>query len=838
MIKGDSRLIKAGAPILGALLVLLLFLPPLPALPVSDAAAAADSREEIAEDPLGRLPSNPEEAHGLLEERDIGWPTTSSDLRGDAEAASVRPGVNIALPFDYVEGNTNHANAQVKVDLIKGGIGPTYTEYVDTTSLKWFYVDWSALGRDIESGDKIRVRDMAGGAVVEIDCTLTGAVDAAADRVTGTAPSGTTVDVYIAAPSTYYRDIPPGVAYRQVGASGGTFRANFGDFNILRGDAAYIFSTNPEGNKVLEVANTGGSLVVYPQYDEVMGFYQPFVDVTVKAGSATMTDATSGDGFYDIWFMNHDIVPGDNVSSTSLGGSRSINVGNVFSICDPYTNVVQGWAPADRLMRITMDVNGDPVVVETRSGADGTFSVDLEGIYTVTGNEVYNVAWYNDDEDCVIYEWQTFSWYLPEGYTGQGFDEWVLVMNPMQQDAWIRVIFQTSTGPVEGPLINAMPGSRVTVHVNDWTPNQMVSTMVTSIDGTRIMAERAMYMYGTVDGKWGAHDSIGILAPSSVWYLPEGATYFGFDEWVLLQNPNEMEVTARVQFLEPRGVAAEFDVSIGARSRYTIHANEHVPDSEISTKVTCLTQVNGESLPIFAERAMYMATADGKRGAHDSIGLATPRPEWYLPEGTTRPGFDEWVLVMNPNDFATTVEADFLTPGGVGGSHSLTLQPNSRGTIHVNDFVVNQDVSTVVRSREGAGILAERAMYMDTADGKRGAHDSIGASQTDTFWYLPEGTTRPGFDEWVLVQNPSGEQARVRVTLLGPSGPAAQVEFDMRPQSRYTVHVNDMVQDMDVSTVVESIGSDPVGILAERAMYMWTADFKQGAHDSISIPRF
>jgi hypothetical protein len=287
------------------------------------------------------------------------------------------------------------------------------------------------------------------------------------------------------------------------------------------------------------------------------------------------------------------------------------------------------------------------------------------------------------------------------------------------------------------------------------------------------------------------------------------------------------------------GIANEFTVEIGATSRYTVHVNEYVPDKSVSTRVESLTEANGEMLPVFAERAMYMATVDGKRGAHDSIGLSIPAPEWYLPEGTTRPGFDEWVLVMNPNDFPTIVRATFLTPDGVGGTYEMYMVGNSRGTIHVNDYLNGQDVSTVVTSLDGAGILAERAMYINTADGKRGAHDSIGAYQTDTYWFLPEGTTRPGFDEWVLVQNPNSVQAEIKLTLLGPDAPVAQITFTMQPQSRYTVHVNELLEDpLDVSTVVESIGASPVGVLAERAMYMWTADYKQGSHDSIGIPSF
>jgi hypothetical protein len=812
-----------------AVFLLLFFMPPVLAQPEGQPQDRLGMRQENA-------PLTPEEAHKQLEERTIKWPER---LGGDgARIADVQPGLRINIPVDIVEGYTSNAGAQVKVEVVRGAsvIGTVNTT---TNARRWFHADFQSIA-DILSGDKVRVTDLVSGPAVEVDCTLNGTIDTGADTVAGTAPSGNAVDVYIVAPSTYLGDVPPGlgVAHKGISALADTYTASFsGLFNLMKGDAAYIFSSDPNGNSVLDVINTGGSLVVYPQYDEVLGYYQPSTSLTVNAGGAILNTSTAKDGFFEAWFLNHDIIPGETVSCM-MGVNRSITVENVSSSCDPITQVVTGTAPPNRTLRITMDAYGQPVVIETVSDASGGFRVDLANIYQVTGNERYNVTWYNDAGDAVVYEFQAYSWYLPEGYTGKGFDEWVLVMNPTSTLARVRVVFQTLQGQVEGPLLSCQPNSRSTVHVNEWVPEQHVSTMVTSIDGVMIMAERAMYMYQTVDGKWGAHDSIGILNPSSIWYLPEGATLAGFDEWVLIQNPNAVAVNIKVQFLGKTGVARELQVIVEARSRYTIHANEFIPNAEISTKVECLTQEGGQALAIFAERAMYMATKDGKRGAHDSIGLSTPAPSWFLAEGTTRPGFDEWVLLMNPNNAATTAVVTFMTPEGVAGNYEMAMPGNSRGTIHVNDFVKNKDVSIMATSNDGAGILAERAMYMNTPDGKRDAHDSIGSYATNNYWYLPEGTTRAGFDEWILVQNPNSRAAEVRLTLLGPQGIAAQRSFSMQANSRLSIHVNEIVNNTDMSAVVESLGSDPPGILAERAMYMWTRDFKQGATGSIGIPSF
>lgn len=783
-------------------------------------------------------PVSPQEAHRRLEDRAIKWPEPEQQ-QGSAHIAAVQPGIRVSLPFNIVEGNTTNAGAGVQVDLVRGG--KTVANLNTTTNSRcWFHVEFAAPA-DIRDGDRVRVTDLAGGPTVEVDCTLSGSMDIMHDSVSGTAPSGNAVDVYIVAPYTYYADVPPGlgVAHKGVSALSDSYTASFsGIFNLMKGDAAYIFSNDPGGNSVMDVVNTGGSLVVYPQYDEVMGYYLPSTRLSVQAGLAVRNTTTARDGFLDAWFApDHDIVPGETVSCL-MADNRSITVQDISSSCDPITDVVSGKGPPNRTIRVTMDVYQHPIVLESKTDANGSFSVDLKNIYEVAGNERYNVTWYNDANDAVVYEFQTYSWYMPEGYTGRGFDEWVLVMNPTSTAARVRVVFQTLEGQVEGPLLSAQPNSRCSVHVNEWVPEKHVSTMVTSVDGVKIMAERAMYMYRTTDGKWGAHDSIGIPNPSSVWYLPEGATLPGFDEWVLVQNPNDVAVDVQVDFLGKGGVARELEVIVAARSRYTIHANEFIPNAEISTRVECLTQEGGQALAIFAERAMYMATTDGKRGAHDSIGLSTPASSWYLAEGTTRPGFDEWLLIMNPTGVATTAQVVFMTPQGVAGTFDLAMPGNSRGTVHVNDFVKDKDVSVMVASKEGTGILAERAMYMNTADGKRDAHDSIGASAPCSYWYLPEGTTRAGFDEWILVQNPNPEAIQVRVTLLGPSGIAAQKTLSMQGNSRLSVHVNEMISGTDVAAIVEALGDPAPGVLAERAMYMWTSDFKQGATDSIGIPTF
>ncbi len=540
--------------------------------------AATSSTQEVAgagtgikTDPLNRLPASPEKAHQRLEEsRTVGWPEAEA---GDMSASSVQKGVHVSIPHDTVEGYTTHANSNVRVKLIRGAT-TVQTLVVKTNPNRLFTADLST--GNIKSGDQVQVTDLAGGATVRINCTLTGSMNLGANRVSGTTASGNKIDVYVRAPSTYYGDVPPGVAHKST--KGTSWSVNFrGALTLRRGDVASIFSTDGRGNKVLNVVNAGGSLVVYPQYDDVMGFYRAGRSLTVKAGSASKKVGTAGDGFFEAWFTNHNIVSGERVSC-AMGSNRSITVADVTANYDIINNHILGTGPANKIIRVTMNPYGTPVVVQSSTNAQGKFDVNLAGKYTATGTDVFNVTWYDSDGDCVVYEFQTYSWHLAEGYTGGDFDTYVLVQNPGTEIANVTMTFQLETGTA-APMVMTLPaGSRTTVHLDELPglADASVSTKVTCTNGATINAERSMYFiyYGDnlASGKSGGHDSIGTLAPSKTWYLAEGYTGGDFDTYVLVQNPSATDAKVTLNFQLPVGSSASpYSFTLKGNTRLTVH---------------------------------------------------------------------------------------------------------------------------------------------------------------------------------------------------------------------------------------------------------------------------
>jgi len=310
----------------------------------------------------------------------------------------------------------------------------------------------------------------------------------------------------------------------------------------------------------------------------------------------------------------------------------------------------------------------------------------------------------------------------------------------------------------------------------------------------------------------------------SNWLLAEGSTWPGYDEWVLLQNPDSQGSNVNVAFLTPSGPVKGPDVTVPAMSRTSIHVNDYLPNSDVSTAITVKSGAN-----VCAERAMYFSSPDGKWGSHDSIAAPGVSNIWYLAEGATWPGYDEWILVMNPFDNRVMAGITFQTPQGDIAGPTLDMAPNSRQSVHVNQYVPGNDVSATVRCMtDGCGIVAERSMYFHTPDGKIDCHNSMGAVQTSSVWGMAEGATWPGYEEWVLVQNPTTKDANVTLFYLTPGGVTKGPSADVAPGRRVSFRVNDSMPDSDVSTMVQT-QDESQAVVVERAMYVSSPDGKRGA---------
>ncbi len=110
------------------------------------------------------------------------------------------------------------------------------------------------------------------------------------------------------------------------------------------------------------------------------------------------------------------------------------------------------------------------------------------------------------------------AWFFAEGYTGDGFHEWICLQNPGNEDAVVSMRYLGNSGIIATKQVTVTAKSRKTVFVNgEIGSGREPSCSLRVISGPAIMAERPMYF--NLHGWDGGHDVVGYdlnaPAPSS-----------------------------------------------------------------------------------------------------------------------------------------------------------------------------------------------------------------------------------------------------------------------------------------------------------------------------------
>jgi hypothetical protein len=397
--------------------------------------------------------------------------------------------------------------------------------------------------------------------------------------------------------------------------------------------------------------------------------------------------------------------------------------------------------------------------------------------------------------------------YLAEGSTAWGFDTYITIENPNPVEVHADVNYMTSGGPTWGGRLPLPAESQTTIRPSDVVGAADFSTHVECVEGYPIGVDRTMTWEGA--GGQEAHNSVGVGSPGVRWYLPEGSSAWGFECWLLIQNPNPTEADVTLTYMIEDEIAQYVNKTVPPRSRRTFNMADGIGAKDASVMVE-------STIPVIPERAMYR---NGRRGGHDSVGTTEAAHEFYLAEGTTDWGFTTYVLIQNPNPDPAEVIVTYMTDKGPISREPFNMPANSRETIRVNDILPGEDFSTLV---EGSlPIIAERAMYWNNGTGEA-FHDSIGLSAPHTRFFLPDGETSGGRETWTLVQNPNPVPVLVEISYLTPTGEGDQVfTAEVPAASRSTFNMSEKIAGSRAGVEVVCLTPNRK-IMVERAMY-WNA---------------
>ncbi|MBU1671939.1 MAG: hypothetical protein KKF41_14190 [Actinobacteria bacterium] len=400
------------------------------------------------------------------------------------------------------------------------------------------------------------------------------------------------------------------------------------------------------------------------------------------------------------------------------------------------------------------------------------------------------------------------TWYLAEGSSDWGFETYVTIQNPSAQASTAAVTYMTPSGPTQRPDVWLPANSQTVINPRNDIGTADFSTRVVCKEGRTIAVDRRMMWTGQGALSPEGHCSVGVTAPARTWYMPEGSSKWGFETWLLIQNPNTQDAYCTVTYMVEGGEPVPVNHVVPANSRSSFGMVDDIGSADASIMVT-------SSVPVIPERAMYR---NGRREGHDSTGTTTPAVDCYLAEGSVGWGFTTYVLVQNPHDTVTDVTLTFMTPQD-STQTSFQMPPNSRRTVNVNQESPSMNVPDFSTHAHGSqSIITERAMYWDAGAGEA-CHDSIGMANRHMKFFLPDGETANGHETWTLVQNPNDVPVTVRVTYMTPDGLGSpQFDSEVPANSRVTFNMADHLPGGRAAVMVESLTAGG-RIMCERAMY-------------------
>ena len=158
------------------------------------------------------------------------------------------------------------------------------------------------------------------------------------------------------------------------------------------------------------------------------------------------------------------------------------------------------------------------------------------------------------------------------------------------------------------------------------------------------------------------------------------------------------------------------------------------------------------------------AVAAGGRVAGVNASQPADNSTWYLAEGSIAWGFDTYITIENPNNATVNADVTYMPTGGANATRTCTLPPKSHtgiwSDVILKDIHGAKDFSTMVHCREGLPIAVDRTMtWQGPGAASPEAHSSIVVTAPEKTWYLPEGSSKWGFECRLLIQNPGSAVA-------------------------------------------------------------------------------
>jgi hypothetical protein len=447
-------------------------------------------------------------------------------------------------------------------------------------------------------------------------------------------------------------------------------------------------------------------------------------------------------------------------------------------------------------------------------------------------------------------------WYFAEGRVGSGFKTFFSVQNPNNTSCAVKITYYYA---IDGSTANqtktvnftVAANTRYTANANADVPGPSTLSAIVSVDTgatptcSGVVAERPMYfnsfhsvnsgteVMGTTDA--GLHQQF---------YFADVPTHSAGESFLSILNPGD--VTANISVVYYAGgsqVGNVASATVQPRARGTVQPNA---DLNLPAHVSAVVTSDRN---ILVERPTYYINEYGVSGSADVTGVSALSGDWYFAEGNTASGKQENLSLANFGDVDTTATVTLKSLSGATKDFPVTVKAHDLLIWNVNSnnnfSGATSEVAASVHS-DTATLAVQRQMF-GTYSGSngnqswqaQGVTDAFGATSPHVSYSFAEGFTSIRFNEYLLLQNPTGVDETVNVTLSNMLGHSYTASVKVVKNSRNTLNITQIVTDHLVNSgddarayaVSMSVNSDSQ-FVAERTME-WSAFGTQGANSVV-----
>lgn len=319
---------------------------------------------------------------------------------------------------------------------------------------------------------------------------------------------------------------------------------------------------------------------------------------------------------------------------------------------------------------------------------------------------------------CTVQPWDR--WYFANGSTQRGRDDVLLVANPFEEEAVIKVrllLPDSDIVPARLRDIVVPELSEAEIDLSDYFPESPTFGLEVTATIGRVVVSRYSKSSGR-DGAKGISLDVGVRQPSESWYFAGGKVPQGGAETIKIANPSDREALVQVIFQTEQGQQAIpelAELAVPAGRQISVEVGKFLqPGQSHGTTVT-----SSNSVPVVAERLTAVTGSDG--GFESTLGVPDTAARWSISVGSSVANSDS-LSIVNEDRVTATVRISLINLRGHSTPVELsavTIEAGSRVTIDMQKYLT--DPATAVVEALSGKIVVERhlklgAPYLDFAE--------------------------------------------------------------------------------------------------------------------------